>query len=279
MACSDPRFQALIADAALERLSPGEKFQLRNHLQQCESCLEILLAGAALAGKDSEALLNEYSQHISETELTDYYLGALTRAPERQSEIARHLETCAECREELELLEDIERQINVVAQREPRLDAVRATPRKNWRRVLWNPVLAYALLLAVAVPAGWLLLKSQSRLTDAGLEIPRAIELRETTRSSGSVQTVYRSGPDHYLHLRFPVPHRVQTHDYRIAAAVAESLQYWLNFADSGTIDALIDLGPVPDGRLTLVVQEIDTQDRADTLFIPFTIQVETIPK
>ncbi len=279
MACNDPRYQLLLADAALGRLSSGEKFQFRSHLRQCESCRELLLAGATLAGKNTEDLLNDSAAHISEAELNDYYLGTFVGDPQRLSEIARHLEACAECRTELELLMDIERQIELVAQRERRTEAIPAAPRPTRRRILGNPTLVFTLLLVVAVPAVWLLQRNQTPTPGGSVEIPQAIELHETARSSGNIQTVYRTSADQYLHLRFPVPHRVQTHTYQITTTAAVSVESWLNFADAGTIDALIHLGSVPDGRLTLLVQEIDSQNRADTLQVPFTIQLETILK
>lgn len=268
-----------MADAALGRLSPGERFQVRSHLRQCTTCRELLLIGATLAGRNAEDLLSDNAHHISETELNDYYLGALDGNPRRLSDIAGHLETCVDCRAELELLVDIERQLELVAQRERRPEAVPETPRRSWQRILWNPALAYALLLVVAVPVVWLLPSNPAETPSAGVEIPQTIELHEATRSAGSIQTVYRSSADGYLHLRFPIPHRVQTHSYRITSTTTESAKYWLNFADAGMIDALVHLGPVADGRLTLIVEETDLQYPADIIQIPFTIQLETIPK
>lgn len=279
MACDDPRYQESMADAALGRLSPGERFQVRSHLRQCTTCRELLLVGATLAGRNVEDLLSDNAHHLSETELNDYYLGALDGNPRRLSEIAGHLETCAECRAEFELLVDIERQLELVAQRERRPGAVPTSPRRTWQRILWNPALACALLLVVVVPVVWLLRSNPAETPSAGVKIPQAIELLETTRSSGNIQTVYRSSADGYLHLRFPIPHRVQTHSYRITSTTAASVKYWLNFADAGTIDALVNLGSVADGRLTLIVEETDAQNPADVIPIPFTIQLETISK
>lgn len=276
MSCSDPRFQSLIADAAIGRLTPGEAFQLRSHLRNCQSCQELLRAGALLARKSVEEVLKEATRHISEAELSDYYLGSSATNPDRQSQIENHLRSCPECKGELDFLEDVERQFRHAAQAAVGQPTAVVRRESAWKRLLWNPAVAYALFLIAAVPAIWLAQEPETRQQNAAADVTQAIEIRETARSAGEAQVIQRRSPDQYLRLQFPYPHLAAKNQYRLSVVPEASVSYWLDFSKPGIIDAIVFTGNLADGRLTFVLSEIATDDPTDSLLTPFEIRLET---
>ena len=274
MACNDPRYQFLLADAALGKLSPGEMFQLQSHLRSCQTCRESFRAGAILAGKDHEDLTKEFGGHLSNDEITQYYSERAGLAPAVLQSIESHLELCALCREELQLFEQVEQEMLAAA------TAGQKTAGNDdaWQRakaIVLHPVFAAAVLLVMATPL-YLMWRDQAQLSAPIIPgIPTAIELREPSRSGGSIQTILKRPDGSYLHLILPYPYQVSTRHYFVQlhgaeAMGAESPPVWLRFSQAGKIDALIGAATLPEGRYELTVFDVGREVLPDTLTTSF---------
>ncbi len=280
MACTDPRYQHLLADAVLGRLSAGEMFQVQSHVQSCASCRDAFKAGAVLAGKDHEALLREIGEHISDERLTQYYSDRGRLSHSQREAIESHLATCTLCYGELRLLEQVEQELvsGVAAQRR-RNEAVGST----WDRVrsiVLHPVFAAAVLLIIAMPVILQWQSEKDRQAPLTTGVPQAVDLKEASRSAGGIQTVTMSAADSYLHLRIPYPHQVDAHHYYLTISRDQDSQrvippVWLRYTQAGKMDALIEAAGLAAGRYELKVFDIDRDMPDDTLVTSFIFNLE----
>lgn len=280
MACSDPRYQHLLADAVLGRLSAGEMFQVQSHLRSCASCRDAFKAGAILAGKDYEALLQEFGEHFSEEDLAKYYADREQLKQSQLDAIESHLEVCTLCRGELRLLEQVERELVTGAAAQRHATAGVESTSDRVRSVLLHPVFAAAVLIIVAMPVIMQWQGGKEQLTPATPGIPQAIELKESSRSAGVIQTVAIFATDNYLHLRIPYPHQVDTHRYFVTIRREEDSQsalasVWLRYSQAGKIDALMEADSLMAGRYELKVLDIGSELPIDTLVTTFLFNVE----
>lgn len=282
MACTDPRYQQLLADAVLGKLSDGEMFQVQSHLQGCPDCRETARAVALLAGKDYDELSQEFGAHLSDETLTRYYSDRSSLEGSRLRAVEIHLEKCQLCRGELQLLEQAgDELLSAVTASQDKSDDNQSS-RRRFREIIFHPVFAAAVLIIIAAPF-FMMWNAHHRETDPGKQpTAPAIILREATRSSGDMQVVQKHATDNYLHLQIPYPYQLGARYYSVSlkeAGPAHSIStpVWLRFSQAGRIDVLIEAGDLADGAYELELLDIGRDVAGDTMSSSFGFKLENL--
>jgi hypothetical protein len=134
-----------------------EHAEFRDHYPRCAACAAEVRAWSELA----TALAAAAPGHPAPERLLRLADARAALAPDERAALERHLAGCAACRDELASL----------ARFDPALLAARAPEREagagSWlaalRRALWHPAFAYALLLVLALPTVYTLVRPEPR--------------------------------------------------------------------------------------------------------------------
>ncbi len=280
MACIDHRYQHLLADAIMDRLPDGEMHMVCDHLKQCAECRQSYRAGALIANRDPEVLLNSLEGHILDDTLMQYYANRSSLTATKISAIRAHLESCPDCRGELQILEQVEQDLLRVASAPQAKHNKERSVRERCRFLLLHPVFAAAVLIIIAMPVFFLWQGEEDKTGSSTRSFPPANELRETNRSAGGVQVVSMLPTDDYLYLRIPYPHQASIRHYSVTISrdqdpkAAPSL-VWLRYPQAGKIDALIEAVNLSEGRYDLQVLDVGNDAPVDTLVTTFVFNLE----
>ena len=102
---SHEEIQEQIPAYAASRLAPAEARRLEEHLASCEACRELLATTKGIAGAIREGGASMFEPHPAELALRDHAGGKA--GPEERARIAKHIESCATCRLEIEAWETV----------------------------------------------------------------------------------------------------------------------------------------------------------------------------
>ncbi len=94
----------LLAQYVAGHLEPSRAGDIEAHLERCADCRS---EAAALASMRDTLRLQHGAGHVPGEDLVSLVEGDLERAPERRRPIERHLETCADCRDDRLALERV----------------------------------------------------------------------------------------------------------------------------------------------------------------------------
>lgn len=120
--------------------------EFRAHYPVCADC-----AAEVRAWTELHLQLRDPEAHPEPRLLLAWQDEPASLAPERRSALARHLEACASCRDELRALRAFDPAAAAAAVAAPG-DAVLERIGAIVRRILWQPALAYALVLLLLIP-------------------------------------------------------------------------------------------------------------------------------
>ena len=139
-------------------MDSSDRSQVESHLERCEECrIEV----RALASMMRSLKFHARGEHIASAELISYEERSTLARADRRAAIEAHLQTCADCAEDLESLKrahDIERRTPAVS---PTAPAPAPTPaptrpdRLSIRAWALYACVAAAILLATVLPLLW----------------------------------------------------------------------------------------------------------------------------
>jgi predicted anti-sigma-YlaC factor YlaD len=99
---------AELYDYFLEHADTDTTRRVEVHLASCLACREMLRVMALLSGAPAEEIAADSGGHPLLEELVAYYKDAASLNPDTRRRIESHLAECADCRSELEFLQQLE---------------------------------------------------------------------------------------------------------------------------------------------------------------------------
>ncbi len=224
-ACDEVR--ELIAWFPGRTLDENERRRVDEHVTECQACADLLRFVSGF----SEIVREQYTPHPEAGSLVAFVEERTSLDSRERSEIEKHLAACAACREQVAMLEAVDRSIDEYDSREPaQTQPVPETPvtRRSRLRDFWDslrggilrPVPAAIYLILAVCTIGLLLLQSGG-LKDRGIDRRTGeIDLHPGT-GAGTLGGIVIL-PDETGHVR--QPGREETGGVRIDAGRAQFL-------------------------------------------------------
>lgn len=194
MSCQ--RVQEIDLTGFLASPRDAEFASFREHYPMCREC-----AAEVRAWTELEIVLRGPAEHPAPELLLRFEDEPMTLAAERRAEVDRHLAGCASCRDELSSLRAFQPAASTAPVREhalPGLGELLAA----LRRWLWQPALAYALVLLLLVP---LVADRWGALEEAALE-PAAPALGKSLALGDRKRDLERADADEQRMAEAPAP-------------------------------------------------------------------------
>lgn len=201
MECTNEQIGTLISDYFSGHLSPAESEVVREHLAECQLCRESLQTMTILAPNGSAGQLS----HPSKAVLAQYYHDRARMSPAISELITIHLATCNDCAAELNILDDMERELRgSVARQEQTGGRLHSLVGRYGR------YLAYAAAACLLISVGYRVLVTEDRQG----EQPQVYQLAQSTRAGGRVVEIHRERGQQASMLEVSFYHARDEYDY-----------------------------------------------------------------
>lgn len=154
MKCTDQDIAKLLPWYVNGTLSRKEQEHVRSHLDDCPKCrreIEAMRWLSTRLAENSEAL---FSEHILPEMLVIYAENKSELSSQNVLEIEKHLETCADCQKEMQILEKVNQSFRATNGK-TLFEKLKTRLSELFPKALVSPALAYVIILILLYPA-WL---------------------------------------------------------------------------------------------------------------------------
>lgn len=268
--CTDEEIAKLLPWYLTHTLSREEREKVKGHLAGCPKCagdLEKIRWLSAGLKKYGEELLSE---HVPSELLVIYSETKDEMRSEDLFRIEKHLESCPDCKRELQILERVNRSLKPSG-KVSLLEMIGHTLRGIFPKFLTRPALAYIIILLLLYPA-WLGI-FQLRREIRKMQEPRVAQANYElipfdARSGAKLENEIKLGPrTDVFSLSFNIPILVNENiRYDAEILDARNKTVWQkrdikSLDEYGTFLLICHSRFFPEGSYTLKVEEISTRD------------------
>jgi Putative zinc-finger len=277
--CPATDLKELLPDFMSGHLNTSDRERILAHLDICPECQSMIEVMRALSIVDvsTGTLVDD---HPSREQLALYYQHKGHSSANEHKLITAHLENCRICKQEVEFLVELER--NLVPLRW-KGKVVESSGRQFITNLFKSPVLGYAIAILLMYPAFQWITEERIPSDPAPAQVlpDTTFSLREMQRGADSAPIVYRKVSQNFVLVRLPYYAMPTDHRYSFALSGSENANQFAlathaDFSVSGQITLLTDLSELKDGAYILHVHEIDFVNPADTAFFDYPFELIT---
>ena len=270
MRCTDREIATLLPWYITHTLSKEEEEKIRKHLAECPKCAKDLEEMRWLSAELEKYGKELFWEHIPSELLVIYSEAKDELHTEDLLRIEKHLESCQNCKRELQILEKVNQSLKP-AREISLLEIIGQRLRGIFPKLLTKPALAYIIILLLLYPA-WLGIFQLRR------EIRKMQEPRVAQANYELIQFDTRSGAKVENEIKIPPQTEVFSLSFSIPILAAENIRYDVEILDARNrrvwqkrdIKSLDEYGTFllichsrffPEGSYTLKVEEVNTKD------------------
>ena len=268
-----------------QTLSDDEAKKVEAHLKECPMCQKELeeLRWISSGVKEHKEVI--VSPHIESEKLVLFSEMPENLDPDEAAAIVKHLQSCALCNEELQILKSANLELKALEKKEkPEFAEEAPVWQRLAERFIWlikKPAFAYIIVILLAYPAGrWLFKESPPGMLPIPKVAPEKVYvLSEQTRVIAEPTPVFRSDRENNVRVGIPFWPDLENQSYELVISSESgenifAMMDFTDFGDQGYFQLVLNTDSIPDGGYVLIIRETSKEDPSisSETYFPFHI-------
>jgi len=282
MKCSDKKIAELLPWYVNKSLSKDDEGRVMKHLEECPACTKELEDLMRFRDEIAQYPDELFTDHVYPEELVVYAEARRELSREDLARIETHLESCSACREELQMLQQVNSSLEAPST-SSLFDRIAESAARLVQGLFARPALAYIAVLLLLFPAYLGIFKGRQSSDPTLAHINYDLTQSDMRSAEGLDNEIHVKSSDELFSLSFTVPiladdqiryDAVILDDQKTPVWSREGVQ---SLDEYGTFLLMCPAEFFDEGEYLLVINEIDVPEKKvqQEYLFPFSVKME----